>query len=47
MAYTSEREEQLFASEPYMSEEVGGEPMDVVFYAKSSTLVEIFHSLLQ
>ena len=47
MAYTSEREEQLFASEPYMSEEVEGEPMNIVFYAKSSTLVEIFDSLLQ
>ena len=47
MSYTSLREKLLFASDPYMSEEVEGEPMDVVFYAKSSTLVEIFDSLLQ
>ena len=47
MSYTSLREKLLFASEPYMSEEVEGEPMDMVFYAKSSTLVEISNSLLQ
>lgn len=38
VAYTSDREERLFASEPYMSEEVEGEPMNIVFMPKAALL---------